>query len=125
MTRKKASRMAALIASLALVAIPAASAPPAHAAASGTLICSNGQAIQGIWVEAVDPAKRGWANRWIINGTSSQNGWSHAPLNAGDPYYITVGCGSWSPTYISAQTSSMSRDFICVYRALSAYCYDS
>ena len=89
----------------------------AHATVSGTVECTNGAAIQGIWVEAADPAKRGWANRWSIGGSSSRNGWSHAALNSGDSYQLHVGCGNWSPAYKSTQTNGHSGDFLCIRKA--------
>jgi hypothetical protein len=86
---------------------------PAHATVGGTVECTNGQAIQGIWVEASDPAKRGWASRWSL-GSSSRNGWSHAALNPGEWYQINVGCGSWNPTYTSVMWNQHSGDFLCI-----------
>lgn len=104
---------AAAVVALSVAAAGIVGAAPASAAVSGTVDCTNGQAIQGIWVEAADPAKRGWANRWSIGG-SHRNGWSHAALNSGDSYQLRVGCGSWSPTYMSIQWNSHSGDFLCI-----------
>ena len=123
----KRKSVGVVAASMLLVATSAVTVSPqvAGAAASGTLECSNGLAIQGIWVEAQDPAKRGWASRWNINGVNWQNGWYHAPLGPNDPYQVRVGCGSWTPTFTSAMMADSSRNFICVNRYGSALCYDS
>ena len=113
-----------LVAAIVVFGLSTTAATPAHAAAGGTVRCANGGPIQGIWVEALDPAKRGWANRWSL-GTSWENGWSHAPLNPGDTYQVHVGCGSWSPTYKSAMTNVHSGDFICHVYYRNAQCVSS
>lgn len=87
-------------------------ATPAQAATQGTVTCSNGKAIQGIWIDA--GSKSQWANRWSLNGRSDYNGWSASNLNSGDVYQISVGCGGWSVTDRSSKSTHASADFVCV-----------
>ena len=120
-------RVVAIISAVMLVFGLATSlaTPSAEAAATGTVQCANGLPIQGIWVEAQNSSKSGWATRWNLDGANWKNGWSHAPLGTGDSYHIRVGCGSWAPTYTSGNQTGLSRHFICVQRYGSAVCYDA
>lgn len=81
------------------------------AAVSGSVDCVDKQVL-GVWVEASDSAKSGWASISPIQGNYRYS-WSQSKINWGDTYQLHVGCGDWSPsmkTYMAAHTSS---DFLC------------
>lgn len=121
----KKSPLAVLVMGMFIIAstfVSVAQPTAAHAAVGGTVICANGQAIQGIWIEAADPAKRGWATRWTTGAGSDENGWSYSALNSGDSYQIRVGCGSWTPEYRSTMWNAHSGSFLCLMERGAAVC---
>lgn len=84
---------------------------PAHAAVNGTVDCVNKQVL-GVWVEALEPAKRGWASISPIEGNYRYS-WSISTLSSSDTYQLHVGCGDWSPSMKSDMSYWHSGDFIC------------
>jgi hypothetical protein len=88
-----------------------ASPQPAHATVWGTVDCVNKQVL-GVWVEAQDSTKRGWASITPIEGNYRYS-WSHSKINVGDVYQLHVGCGDWSPSAKTSMAAHPYGDFLC------------
>lgn len=59
-------------------------------AASGTVKCGSG-AVVGMWIQAKDSKKSGWA--WTPNDGSKSQQWLRKELGPNDEYKVRVGCG--------------------------------
>ncbi len=99
---------------------------PAAAQISGTVTCFHDPVV-GLWIEAKDSAKSGWA--WTPNNGQSRQPWKRAELGPNDKYKIRVGCGGtpskWGTsvkrTFWSGWTTG-NRDFNCYDGAVIRYC---
>lgn len=112
-----------------VVAMSVLNPAEARAAASGSVDCGNGQAVQGVWMNAGN--KSGWARITAASGFGPNHvNWYRAEVSQNSWYSIHVGCGSWSPTYVSDYTNVHSGDFVCVRKvsrtsSLTNKCWDS
>lgn len=88
----------------------------ANAAVGGTVKCSSGKAVVGVWIDAKDSRKSGWA--WSQNNGRSVQSWSRGQLSSGDQYKVRVGCGGtsnkWGVSVHSKVFRTGNQSFTCL-----------
>lgn len=90
-------------------------------AISGTVTCSSGNAVVGIWVEAHTGAS-GWADFKPAADRATVR--YNYRLRYGGAYVLHIGCGGtsvdWKTSNRTTKTTDAGRDFLCSDDALGA-----
>jgi hypothetical protein len=85
--------------------------------AKGTVECTSGAPVEGVWVDAANGKQSGWAH-WQTLGKVSVAAFDRALPDGGD-YAVHVGCGGtpgdWLSSSVSQYVSSEagSVEFVC------------
>ena len=81
---------------------------------SGHVYCTDGQAVEGVWV-AANSGGSGWAS-WGVAG-STDYAWFSYTLPNGGSYSVHVGCGGspsrWNTANYSVTVSASGYEFWC------------